>query len=301
MKKIIRNKNIQILFICISIIIVLLIMIFLVNKIYKLKDQLDNSKVDKIKSVNKYEEDLNIDKAVKIPVIAFHKVVDHETKLKYYSDNEWVNDLDLTNKELEWLYNNGWKTIDLDEFYCWYMNECEFDKKTFVITIDDGDVEAYYNVLPLLDKYDFKATLFVIGNAIPETTSELDSSKYLKLGKDKINELRKEKSRLQIESHSYAEHELDKNGNPIVSTFSMEEMNKDFDNNSEYNFKYYAYPYGYYNNDLLSVISNRKDIKLAFTFGNFNYATRLNNRYEIDRIKISGYTRFDEFKKWFEY
>ena len=300
MKKIIKNKRIQIIFIICLSLIALLIMIFLVNKIFKLKDKLDNSKIDKIKSVEKYDKELNIDKAVKIPIITFHRVVDHETKIKYFSDNEWINDLDITKNELEWLYNNGWKTIDLDEFYCWYMNECEFDKKTFVITIDDGDAEAYYNVLPLLDKYDFKATLFVIGNTIPDVTPELNEPNYSRVGKDVIEKLRKENSRLHFESHSYAQHDFAQNGQPIASTFSIEELNKDFDNNSEYNFKYYAYPYGYYNNDLLSVISNRKDIKMAFTFGNFNYATRLNNRYEIDRIKISGNTSFEEFKDWFE-
>lgn len=300
MKKIIKNKRIQIIFIICLSLIALLIMIFLVNKIFILKDKLDNSKIDKIKSVEKYDKELNIDKAVEIPIITFHRVVDHETKIKYFSDNEWINDLDVTKKELEWLYNNGWKTIDLDEFYCWYMNECEFDKKTFVITIDDGDAEAYYNVLPLLDKYDFKATLFVIGNTIPDVTSELNEPNYSRVGKDVIEKLRKENSRLHFESHSYAQHDFAQNGQPIASTFSIEELNKDFDNNSEYNFKYYAYPYGYYNNDLLSVISNRKDIKMAFTFGNFNYATRLNNRYEIDRIKISGNTSFEEFKDWFE-
>ncbi len=300
MKKIIKNKRIQIIFIICLSLIALLIMIFLVNKIFKLKDRLDNSKIDKIKSVEKYDKELNIDKAVKIPIITFHRVVDHETKIKYFSDNEWINDLDITKNELEWLYNNEWKTIDLDEFYCWYMNECEFDKKTFVITIDDGDAEAYYNVLPLLDKYDFKATLFVIGNTIPDVTPELNEPNYSRVGKDVIEKLRKENSRLHFESHSYAQHDFAQNGQPIASTFSIEELNKDFDNNSEYNFKYYAYPYGYYNNDLLSVISNRKDIKMAFTFGNFNYATRLNNRYEIDRIKISGNTSFEEFKDWFE-
>ena len=114
-------------------------------------------------------------------------------------------------------------------------------------------------------------------------------------------ELRKEKSRLHFESHSYNLHNQTNDGSPIASTYSIEDIEKDFDLNSKYNFKYFAYPYGYYNSDILSVISNRKDIKLAFSFGNFNYATRLNNRYEIDRIKVSANTSIKEFKKWFEY
>ena len=39
-----------------------------------------------------------------------------------------------------------------------------------MITIDDGDVETYYEMMPILKKYNLKATYFVIGEKVHKTT-----------------------------------------------------------------------------------------------------------------------------------
>lgn len=301
-----KNKEkVAIVVLLLGVICLFCCLLITVHKIFRLHDKLDNDKKAKVEAVEKYDkimrEDETRTKAVKIPILTFHRTVDHESKEKYFKDDKWTNDLDVTNEELKYLYDNGWKSINLDDFYCWYIKECEFDEKTFVLTIDDGDAEAYYNFLPLLDKYKFDATLFVIGSAVPETTLELDEPNRVKVGMDIIEKLRKEKSRLHFESHSYNEHRRCPDSTPIVSTYSMKEMEEDFDLNQKFGFKYYAYPFGYYNKDLLTVISNRKEIKMAFGFHNYNYATRLNNPYEIDRIKVDGKMSINDFKKWFEY
>ncbi len=278
----------------ILLIICMFLSVFLIvvtMKTVKYKNEL-NEIYNKSDSIEEYEKFINNEYAVKIPVIVYHKIVDHETKIKEYKNNEWANDLDEVEKQLKYLYDNGWKSIDLDEFYSWYMKEKDLDPKTFVLTIDDGDIEVYNNLLPLLEKYNFKATSFLIGSTIE------DESGY-KIGLDIINKLREEKSLLQFESHTYELHDFNNNGDPIASTSSIVDIKEDFDKNSRFNFKYLAYPYGYYNNDFLMVVSNRKDIKMAFSFYNTNYATRSDNLYAINRIMITGNTSFEDFKKWF--
>ena len=254
----------------------------------------------RMESLNKYVSELNESIADRVPIIAYHRIVDHDTKVKYFVENEWVNDLDEVEKELKYLYDNGWKTITLDNFYSWYLKDTELDKKSFIITVDDGDIEAYYNLLPLLDKYNFDATVFVIGSMVPEVTPELNEPDGGKIGEDVINKLREENSHLYFESHTYGMHN-EKNGKYVLKELSINEMANDFKSNEKFGFKYLAYPYGYYNNDLLAVISSRSDIKMAFGFYHDSYANRLNYIYEIDRIMITADTSFDEFKKWFDY
>ena len=237
--------------------------------------------------------------ATKIPILTFHRIVDSESKEKYFKDNKWVNDLEVTDNELKYLYNNGWKTIDLDEFYCWYNKDCEFPEKTFVITIDDGDSEAYYNLLPILKRYNFKATLFAIGSLIPDVTENLEEPIQKKLGMDKIKELRNTNSLLQVESHTYNLH-YTKDGQKAVQTKTEEELKEDFENGEKYNFKYLAYPYGKYTKNMLNVVSNTK-IKLAFLFHNYDYARRTDGKYEIQRLKVDGWMSLEEFKKIFDY
>ena len=38
----------------------------------------------------------------------------------------------------------------MDDFYKWYIGKFEYDKKTIVITIDDRNIETYYNALLVL-------------------------------------------------------------------------------------------------------------------------------------------------------
>ncbi len=266
---------------------------------YKEKYEKDHKKLVEIEEKNKKQVVNN--SASKIPVITFHRTVDHESKLKYFKDSEWVNDASVMDEELKYLYENGWKSISLDEFYCWYNKDCEFEEKTFVMTIDDGDSEAYYVVLPILKKYNYKATLFSIGKYIPEVTEPLEEPTRKKLGYDIIKKLREEKSLLQVESHTYDFHSELKNGKGVVSSKTKDEIIEDFKNNEKYGFKYLAYPFGYYDQKYLEVISQYSDIKMAFIFKKQGYATRLSNRYEIPRIKINSFMNLNDFKKWFDY
>ncbi len=273
------------------------------SKEYRQKNNILNEKnEDLLKRLEKIQNKIYIGEpgmATKIPIITFHRTVDSESKKKYFSDSEWVNDLSVTDAELKYLYDNGWKSIDLDEFYCWYNKDCEFPEKTFVITIDDGDSEAYYNILPILEKYKFKATLFAIGKSIPEKTEPLSEPKRLKLGYDKIKELRDNNSLLQVESHTYDLHHM-VGKKEAVLTKSEKELNEDFKYNEKYDFKYLAYPYGQYNKKMLTVTAN-SNIRMAFKFRRGTYATRLDNKYEISRIKINSFMKLDEFKKIFAY
>lgn len=312
-KKIKKNKIlILLILVCIANVIMLGFFIHDNRRINKLineeeKYELKNKKLSEenselLKRLEKQNKKVEIGKegmATKIPIITFHRTVDSESKKKYFADSEWVNDLSVTESELKYLYDNGWKTIDLDEFYCWYNKDCEFPIKTFAITIDDGDSEAYYNILPILEKYNFDATLFSIGVAIPDKTEPLNEPKRQKLGYDVIKELRDKKSLLQVESHSYDLHHLEGKKEAVL-TKSYKELQEDFKNNEKFEFKYIAYPYGVYNKKMLQATAN-SNIKMAFKFKKGTYATRLDNKYEIARIKVNSYMNLEDFKKIFDY
>lgn len=306
-KESLRSKG---LFYCsiLCLLITVALMIIMANKINNVDSNMasmykelliknNQLQIEDTKKVPQYYH--NNELAKKIPIITFHRTAQSSVKKEYFPNDEWVNDLDIVNEQLQYLYDNGWKTIDLDEFYCWYNKDCEFDKKTFVITIDDGDSEAYYNILPLLKKYNFKATLFAIGVSIPEKTEPLEEPTRKKLGYDKIKELRESKSLLSIESHTYNLHYV-KDGKEAVLLKNEEELKKDFIDNEKYDFRYLAYPYGVYTDKMLDVTSN-SNIKMAFKFKKGTYATRRDNKYEISRIKVSAKVSMDKFKSIFAY
>lgn len=101
-----------------------------------------------------------------IPVLNYHFFYD-ESKGEY----EWCQESICLEKQkfkehLEWLKNNGYKTLTIHEFADWMDEVIEVPEKSVLITIDDGARgTGKHNgdiLIPLLEEYQEHATLFLI-------------------------------------------------------------------------------------------------------------------------------------------
>lgn len=239
--------------------------------------------------------------ATKIPILTFHRVVSDELKQTKFSNDEWTHSYDVFKKQIKYLYDNGYKTINLDEFYCWYKGRCNFPKKTVVITFDDGNLDDYYLVMPLLKKYGFKGTTFVVGSRVKEQESgEYNENIRSFISQDILDKAQTEYPNHDFQSHSYNFHFYDSNGKQHVKNMTKDEIRNDFALNSKYGFKYIAYPYGAYTKDLQNV-AKENNFLLGFRFSPYSYATRKSYAYNIPRIKINGFSNVSTMKKYLLY
>ena len=62
-------------------------------------------------------------------------------------------------RQLRWLRDNGWHSYTLSELLA--MGHA-VPEKSVVLTFDDGYSDNFHKALPLLEKYDFKATLYLV-------------------------------------------------------------------------------------------------------------------------------------------
>lgn len=129
-------------------------------------------------------------KVKKVVVLAYHKVVPSEIKEKNYNDNPWVDTTERFEKQMKYLHDMGYTTLSMDEYEDWRNGKKKIPLRTVMITIDDGDVETYYEMMPILKKYNLKATYFVIGEKVHKTTEKYDPSKKQFVG------IRKSKKRI---------------------------------------------------------------------------------------------------------
>lgn len=242
-----------------------------------------------------------IEPATKIPVFTFHRIVPDNVKHEKYENDEWTASVDVFEQQIKYLYDNGYKTISLDQLYCWYKEECDFDKKTVVLTFDDGNYDDYYLVLPILKKYNYKATTFILGSRTLNIDEEYDPYVRRFITKKMINDVEKTYPNWTFESHTYNLHNKDENETERVLVSTREEIKEDFDKNSEFKFSYIAYPFGAYNNEIINEAKNH-NYKLAFTFkaNNRRCASRKDQPYEMPRIKINGFSDVEEIKKWLD-
>ena len=170
-----------------------------------------------------------------------------------------------------------------------------------MLTIDDGYYETYHLMYPIIKKYGFKATAFIVGKETRETTPPYTTSETedMRIGLDVIEKTRKEYPDLDYQSHSYDLHWYDDSRVPVVHAARLkteEEIVEDFAKNEKFGFKYFAYPFGVVTPELKQVTENSY-IKMAFGFRDYDYARRTDDPYEIKRLKVSGQITLRKFAK----
>lgn len=94
-----------------------------------------------------------------VPVLNYHQVNDS-------THSALVVPVDQFRKQMAYLHTHGYHTITLDQLYDYVENGIELPDKPILLTFDDGYVDNYDNVLPILKEYDMKATLFMISDAV---------------------------------------------------------------------------------------------------------------------------------------
>lgn len=94
-----------------------------------------------------------------IPVLNYHLI-----------NSQKINALAITPQEFDeqmaYLHNNGYHTISPDELLDYMQDHKTLPDNPILITFDDGYQDAYTEAYPILKKYNFKATVFLITDYI---------------------------------------------------------------------------------------------------------------------------------------
>jgi len=224
-----------------------------------------------------------------IPVLMYHEVKDDE----YYEEQPDTIKLSTFEKQLQYLKENDYNTLTLEEFYCWKQGKCDISDKSVLLTFDDGFYSFHYLVEPLLEKYNFHAVNFVIGSTVSEKTKKYNPEKYGTIGLDVIN---KHSEYVDYQSHSFGMHSQVDNKQKIYS-MNKDEMVEDLNQMANIgNFEYISYPYNTDTDEFIEILKDH-GYKLAFR-GESEKVTKDCNNYQIPRIGVSD--NLDEFKAIFE-
>jgi peptidoglycan/xylan/chitin deacetylase (PgdA/CDA1 family) len=95
-----------------------------------------------------------------VPILMFHRIVDPADEGR--SLPGLVVDPVVFAEELGLLHDEGWHTITLASLEVDLATAVRPPPRTFVITIDDGHIDGLTNALPILQRFGFVATYFVV-------------------------------------------------------------------------------------------------------------------------------------------
>ena len=104
---------------------------------------------------------MNIKHSKRIPILMYHSVdsIDRGKGLRSLHVPRWLFKL-----QLSILYMLGYRGLDMDRLLPYLKGEKT--GKVFGITFDDGYENNYLNALPILKKYKFTATCYLLANNI---------------------------------------------------------------------------------------------------------------------------------------
>lgn len=95
---------------------------------------------------------------VGVPILAYHQINDGP---EIYSVSPTEFD-----QQLRYLQEQGYTTVSLAEMAAAFQGQASLPAKPIVITFDDGYQDNYTTALPILAKYNMKATVFVIAGSV---------------------------------------------------------------------------------------------------------------------------------------
>lgn len=223
----------------------------------------------------------------KIPVLCYHNIATQDEKANYPEESDWTITTDNFKEHLDYLKNNNYKTLTMDEFYNWKIGNLNLPYKSVLITFDDGFLSNYEYAFKLLKEYNMNATVFVVGSFIDNsTTNEWNGNIKTYMTKDILENLKNEYPNIEIYSHSYNLHYQGAiNQNKDVLMQDIENFDNFYPNND-----ILCYPFGQYNDNIEDCLKE-SNYKMAFRYGpnkkDYKKASRNDNIYEIPRLNVS--------------
>ena len=207
-----------------------------------------------------------------LPILFYHNIGNND-----YRSFSTIEEFEY---QMSYMHKHQFKGVDCDNL--------DKDKANFGITFDDGYEDNLINALPILKKYNFTATCFVVPNLIGKTNS-WDIKQFKLMDKKQIQDWLD--AGMNIGSHSLNHTNLTKISNNDV-IIEIENSKKILEDMFGVKINNFCYPFGKFNKFTANVVEERGYLR-AFTTNRGLYKTP---NFEIKRVPITK--GISKFKFW---
>ena len=290
MKK--KNKKInikRILIVLVVIAVIVAIPIRLSKKSNDVKGEVAENTVEQVLSENEntsienkenseLEQKLQSGKTLSetgLPVLMYHFFYDKSKETG--KDGNWI-EISNFEEQMKYLAENDFYFPTWEQVENYIDGKQELPEKSIVITVDDGDPSFFEIAVPIIQKYKIPTTSFVITYWYGNRAN--DKQDYV-----------------SYQSHSYDMHKAGSNGKGVMLSWDYDKIKDDILLSRDVlgGANIFCYPFGQYN-DLDIKVLKENGYRLAFTTKG-GRVKKGSSKYELPRVRISGNTGIEEFKK----
>ncbi len=216
----------------------------------------------------------------KARVLMYHSIGEHTGNKK---QDKWIVTPKDFEKQMSWFAKNGWQSFTMSELISLEKIPC----KSLAITFDDGFEDNYTNAFRVLQKYNFRATIYLVPNM---ERNNWEGNKPL-LKNKQILEMQ-ESGLIEFGSHTLSHANLLTIDNSLLAN----ELKKSKDEIEQITLKKceaFAYPYGKFDDNTIDEVKNA-GYTTAVTVKRGFYEIA-DDKFTIKRIGILGNESFFDF------
>ena len=197
--------------------------------------------------------------------------------LNYHKDDNMNISLSVLpedfDRQMRYLSDHGYHTITPDDLYDSLEGQKELPENPVLITFDDGYRDNYDNAYPILRKYGFKATIFVITSFLGTQPNYITWDQAREMDANGIS----------IQSHT-VDHKSMTDLTDDQLRYELVESKKKAEQELGHPVEFMAYPTGTYNLHIAQMVKEA-GYKAAFTikYGNVDKAS---NIYALERVPV---------------
>lgn len=143
------------------------------------------------------------DHTICLPIIMYHEVKTYKAGKDVITPYEFESDL-------KYLKENNYTTITMTQLIDYVYNNTDLPQNPIILSFDDGYLNNYKYVLPLLKKYDMKIVFSIIGKNTDDFTRIPDENlDYSHVTWDQLKEMQSS-GYVEIQNHTYNLHSTNK-------------------------------------------------------------------------------------------
>ena len=205
-----------------------------------------------------------------IPVLNYHQINDTEK-------NALTVNTEQFEAQMKYLSENGYTAITPADMLDAWENGTQLPEKPVIITFDDGYLDNYNHAFPVLEKYQLKATIFLISDYVNTYPNYLTWSAVQDMQQSGL---------IDFESHTLSHEELTKAPDLDEAKHQLVGSKQAIEWNLGKQVNFIAYPCGEYNDDIEQATKDA-GYRAAFTV-NYGLAEPGEDPFILDRVPIFG-------------
>jgi len=218
----------------------------------------------------------------RVPILMYHRIDDVPPGADAYR-----RDLSVTpenfREQLLWLKQQGYQSITLNDLALYLTVGKPLPPQPIILTFDDGYADAYTHAFPLLKRFGFAGTFFVV-------TSQIDAQNPDFLSWDQIKEMHE--AGMSFEPHSYDHPDLRNRGFQYL-VFQILGPKQAIEARTGETCRFFAYPSGRWDDFVVDVLKSANYWGAVFTEQGATHTS--DDLFHLNRVRVQGGDDLDAF------